>query len=144
MPDQPGPDPTGNWWTSTDVARYLGVHLRTVSAYRGRQQMPAPDGRIGQSWFWAPERIIKWNEQERPRAVTRNLNSAKPDSTANAWTAAEVGAYLNIRPTTVIAYKYKKIIPEPVGQVNGEPVWDPQKIITWDRHRKKRNAPKTQ
>ena len=62
MDNRPNPDPDAEWWTTTDVAAYLGLRLKTVSAYRHRGQMPAPDSRIGQSWIWKPARIIEWNE----------------------------------------------------------------------------------
>jgi hypothetical protein len=29
------PDPTSEWWTTSDVAAYLGLAVATVSAYRG-------------------------------------------------------------------------------------------------------------
>jgi hypothetical protein len=37
------PDPDAEWWTTSDVAAYLGVRVGTVSSYRLREQMPAPD-----------------------------------------------------------------------------------------------------
>lgn len=54
------------WWTSSDVARYLGVQLRTVTAYRNRGQMPTPDGRIGSRPAWLPATITEW----RPGTAT--------------------------------------------------------------------------
>lgn len=49
-------------WTTTQVAAYLGVHRKTVSAYRARGQMPAEDGRDGphRPWWW-PATITAWN-----------------------------------------------------------------------------------
>lgn len=47
-------------WTTTDVARYLGVQIGTVSAYRVRGQMPQPDGRVGRTWVWWPATIRAW------------------------------------------------------------------------------------
>lgn len=45
---------TREQWSVADVAAYLGVKPRTVTAYLARQQMPAPDGRVGRSpWWWA-------------------------------------------------------------------------------------------
>jgi len=41
------PDPNAEWWTTTDVVAYLGVRLATVSTYRKRGQMPAPDMTLG-------------------------------------------------------------------------------------------------
>lgn len=58
-----GPDPDAEWWTTTDVAAYLGVAVATVSAYRSRRQMPEPDQTLGRTRLWRPQRIISW----RPR-----------------------------------------------------------------------------
>jgi predicted DNA-binding transcriptional regulator AlpA len=55
------PDRDADWWTTTDVAAYLGVTVSTVSAYRSRGQMPAPDRTIGRTHVWTPARIIEWN-----------------------------------------------------------------------------------
>ena len=60
------PDPEAEWWTTTDVAAYLGVQVGTVSSYRQREQMPAPDATIGRTHIWRPARIIEWH-QSRPR-----------------------------------------------------------------------------
>lgn len=54
-------------WTTTQVAKYLGVQLATVSSYRGRGQMPAPDMTIGRTHVWRAGRIIEWHKN-RPRA----------------------------------------------------------------------------
>ena len=50
-------------WSVADVANYLGVKPRTVTAYLARDQMPQPDGRIGRSPWWWAETIRAW----RPR-----------------------------------------------------------------------------
>jgi hypothetical protein len=60
------PDPEAEWWTTTDVAVYLGLQVGTVSSYRQRGQMPAPDVTIGRTHVWRPQRIIEWHEG-RPR-----------------------------------------------------------------------------
>lgn len=61
------PDPTAEWWTTTDVATYLGLKTATVSAYRTRGQMPAPDMTVGsRTHLWKPSTIIEWHEG-RPR-----------------------------------------------------------------------------
>jgi hypothetical protein len=64
-PDQPSPD--AEWWTTTDVANYLGVRLATVGTYRMRGQMPAPDHKLGRTQLWRPRTIIQWSL--RPGAV---------------------------------------------------------------------------
>jgi hypothetical protein len=58
----PDPDPEADWWTTTDVANYLGVTVGTVSSYRARQQMPPPDRTIGRTHVWTPKRIIEWHK----------------------------------------------------------------------------------
>lgn len=44
-------------WTVADVAGHLGVAPATVRAYLARGQMPAPDGRLGRTPWWAPDTI---------------------------------------------------------------------------------------
>ncbi len=48
------------WWTTTDVANFLGVQIGTVSAYRKRQQMPAPEQTLGRTHLWRPATIRNW------------------------------------------------------------------------------------
>ena len=60
------PDPAATWWTTTDVAEYLGVQVGTVSSYRIRGQMPEPDETEGRTHKWRPSRIIAWHGG-RPR-----------------------------------------------------------------------------
>lgn len=62
-----GPSVHAEWWTTSDVASYLGVDVRTVSAYRSRKQIPPPDQTLGRrTHLWRPARIIEWN-RARPR-----------------------------------------------------------------------------
>jgi uncharacterized protein involved in tolerance to divalent cations len=60
------PDPRAEWWTTSDVAAYLGVQVGTVSSYRIRGQMPEPDRTEGRTHVWRPARIVEWHER-RPR-----------------------------------------------------------------------------
>jgi predicted DNA-binding transcriptional regulator AlpA len=60
------PDPDAEWWTTKDVAAHLGLHLSTISAYRQRGQMPAPDLTLGGKHAWKPATIIEW-QAGRPR-----------------------------------------------------------------------------
>lgn len=60
------PDPSAEWWTTSDVAAYLGVKVATVSSYRIREQMPEPDLTVGRTHVWHPATIIEWHES-RPR-----------------------------------------------------------------------------
>jgi hypothetical protein len=66
----PDPDPTAEWWSSTDVAAFLGVRIGTMSTYRARGQMSAPDLTVGtRTYLWRLATIIEWNEK-RPRPGT--------------------------------------------------------------------------
>ena len=56
----PEPDPDAEWWTTSDVAAYLGVQVGTVSAYRSRGQMPAPTRTLGRTHLWRPLEIRAW------------------------------------------------------------------------------------
>ncbi len=64
--ERTAPDPKAKYWTTTDVAAYIGVDVRTVSSYRNRSQMPAPVDKIGRTWVWKPRQIIAWHDS-RPR-----------------------------------------------------------------------------
>jgi len=70
-----GPQADDEWWTTSDVAAYLGVVVGTVSTYRSREQMPAPDRTIGRTPVWRPARIIEWHQG---RGVTRRRQQAQP------------------------------------------------------------------
>jgi periplasmic divalent cation tolerance protein len=61
------PDRDAEWWTTSDVAEYLGVQIGTVSSYRNRGQMPEPDKTLGRTHLWNPETIVAWNEKRSPR-----------------------------------------------------------------------------
>ena len=67
------PDPRAQWWTTSDVAAYLGVTLSTVSTYRARNQMPQPDQTVGRTHMWKPKRITEWHAT-RPGHGGRPLN----------------------------------------------------------------------
>ncbi len=77
------PRSDAEWWTTTDVAAYIGVTVGTISAYRGRGQMPAPDQTLGrQIHVWKPSRIIAWQQQRR----SQHSHSGHSVSTLN-WKA---------------------------------------------------------
>lgn len=57
-----GPDPDSDFWVTADVAAYLGVSVSTVSTYKARGQMPAPDRTFGRTPAWRPASIIEWHE----------------------------------------------------------------------------------
>lgn len=60
------PDSRAEWWTTSDVAAYLGLRVGTVSSYRKRGQMPEPDMTVGRTHVWKPARIVEWHKG-RPR-----------------------------------------------------------------------------
>jgi predicted DNA-binding transcriptional regulator AlpA len=63
------PDPTSEWWTTSEVAAYLGLNVATVSAYRARGQMPKPDMTLGRTHVWHPGTIITWHEGRKRAGV---------------------------------------------------------------------------
>jgi predicted DNA-binding transcriptional regulator AlpA len=58
-----------DWWTTEDVATYLGVSSSTVRAYLARSQMPEPNRRIGRMQLWRPKTILHWHDK-RPRKAS--------------------------------------------------------------------------
>jgi hypothetical protein len=74
------PDENAEWWTTSDVADYLGVKLTTVSNYRRRGQMPAPDTTVRATHLWRPTRIIEWHAaRPRPGVGGRPIPEPAPD-----------------------------------------------------------------
>lgn len=63
------PDLGAEWWTTSDVAAYLGLNVATVSAYRARGQMPPPDMTVGRTHMWRPERIVSWARTRKRAGV---------------------------------------------------------------------------
>jgi len=59
------PSPDAEWWTTAEVAAYLGVRPATVSTYRMRGQMPQPNRKLGRTQLWRPQTIIEWH-RSRP------------------------------------------------------------------------------
>jgi predicted DNA-binding transcriptional regulator AlpA len=72
------PDPDSEWWTTSDVALYLGVQVATVSGYRNRGQMPEPDMTLGRTQAWKPATIIAWHAS-RPRPGVGGRRATGPD-----------------------------------------------------------------
>ena len=50
--------------TLTQVAETIGVSMGTVSAYRSRGKMPAPDLQYGRTPLWKPETINAWRASQ--------------------------------------------------------------------------------
>jgi predicted DNA-binding transcriptional regulator AlpA len=46
--------------TMEEVAELIGVERSTVSAYKARQQMPAPDKVYGRTPLWKESTILAW------------------------------------------------------------------------------------
>jgi hypothetical protein len=85
-----GPSPDAEYWTSADVAAYLGVKVSTVRIYRTRAaanrkagtpqpgDLPEEDRVFARSPVWRPARIIVWDEQDRPG---RGVGGGRPPKT---------------------------------------------------------------
>jgi predicted DNA-binding transcriptional regulator AlpA len=79
----PAPDPQASWWTTKDVAAYLGLQLSTISAYRQRGQMPEPDQTVGRLHMWKPATIIEWHAgRPRPGVGGRPVSSSRSSEQA--------------------------------------------------------------
>lgn len=64
--ETPTPDPAADWWTTDDIAAYLGVKTASVRRYKVRGDLPPEDRKIGRTLVWKPATIIAWNEHDRP------------------------------------------------------------------------------
>src|SRR5689334_22238728 len=53
------PDPQAEWWTTAEVAAYLGLGTATVSSYVRTGRMPRPDLPGGRTHRWRPPTIIE-------------------------------------------------------------------------------------
>ncbi|SBT67278.1 Uncharacterized protein involved in tolerance to divalent cations [Micromonospora sediminicola] len=90
------PDPEAEWWTTSEVAEYLGVQVGTVSSYRNRGQMPEPDKTLGRTHLWRPQTITSWHEG-RPRLGSR----AADVSNGQPWTVLQVSTAVETRDAAV-------------------------------------------
>src|SRR3954451_19844181 len=81
-------DAGAEWWTTTEVADYLGVRVGTISSYRQRGQMPPPDRTLGRTHLWRPSTITQW-QQRRARMGDGAAEEGSPQQgaveTASAW-----------------------------------------------------------
>jgi GntR family transcriptional regulator len=66
----PTPNPDAEWWTAKDIADFLGVDVKSVSAMRIREQMPPQDSEVLGRRVWRPATIVEWHAQ-RPKVHTR-------------------------------------------------------------------------
>lgn len=69
------PDPAADWWTTEEVAAYLGIKVESIRRYRSRPLanggLPPEDRKFGQSPAWKPATIVRWHEGGRPGAGRR-------------------------------------------------------------------------
>jgi hypothetical protein len=49
-----------NMLTSTQVAERVGLSRKSISAYKSRRLMPAPDMQYGRTPLWSVETIDRW------------------------------------------------------------------------------------
>ncbi|MCL2092459.1 MAG: NUDIX domain-containing protein [Micrococcales bacterium] len=69
-------------WTTTNVADYLGVDVRTVSAYRHRGQMPAPVQTLGKrTHLWDARTIREWNASRKAKHAPSQAAVPAPERT---------------------------------------------------------------
>jgi 8-oxo-dGTP pyrophosphatase MutT (NUDIX family) len=85
-------DPAAEWWTTSDVAEYLGLRIGTVSSYRQRGQMPPPDRTFGRTHLWHPRTITDW-QGRRPRVGDARAEAAPPAAKAVAAAASSGSVY---------------------------------------------------
>ncbi len=95
---QAKPDPSAEWWTTSDVAAYLGLRVATVSSYRTRGQMPPPDMTLGRTHVWRPSKIISWHKG-RPRPGVGGRPADRDSVTGPAGTTDQD----ELSPSRVIA-----------------------------------------
>jgi 8-oxo-dGTP pyrophosphatase MutT (NUDIX family) len=82
------PDESAEWWSTTDVAAYLGVKVGTVSSYRLRGQMPPAELTVGRTQLWRPATIIAWHgHRPRPGVGGRPEGSASGAPTTTGGSA---------------------------------------------------------
>jgi predicted DNA-binding transcriptional regulator AlpA len=58
--------PLGEYWTTREVAKFLGIAESTVRAYATRGKMPEPDAYVGATKVWRQQTIKEWAAR-RPR-----------------------------------------------------------------------------
>lgn len=97
--DKGNPDPSAEWWTTSEVAAYLGLRVATVSSYRRRGQMPEPDMTLGRTHVWRPSKITDWHEKRpRPgvggRKVKESANLTDEDSRATKLSPVKADSLL--------------------------------------------------
>lgn len=51
--------------TIDEVAEYAGVTRSTITAYKAREQMPAPDKQYGRTPLWKESTIKRWRGGEK-------------------------------------------------------------------------------
>lgn len=51
------------FWTTQDIAKYLGVSQRTVWQYKSNKKLPRPFGFFENKPLWAKRHIKEWFEE---------------------------------------------------------------------------------
>lgn len=51
-------------WTTQEIADFLGVKRRTISAYKSRGQMPKEDIRYGVTPLWKTKTLKAWKPKK--------------------------------------------------------------------------------
>jgi hypothetical protein len=74
--DQAKPDPSAEWWTTSEVAACLGLRVAMVSSYRILGQMPEPDMTVGRTRARRPSKIIAWLRNDHALALVAARLSA--------------------------------------------------------------------
>lgn len=72
-------------WATKEVAAYLKIATDSVRRYRVRDAtFPLPDGKVGASPWWRPERIIAWDRSRPGRSGRpRTRIASTPDGSAS-------------------------------------------------------------
>lgn len=73
-------------WTTTEVAKYLGVQPGTVSAYRHRGQMPPPAQTRGErTHLWSAATIREWQARRTGKAAAPPLVDSPKRVDPHEW-----------------------------------------------------------
>lgn len=59
--------------TVADIARLYGIGEKTITSYKARGQMPAPDLQVGRTPVWKLSTLIAWRI---PPATTERRDNA--------------------------------------------------------------------
>lgn len=62
------PNVADEWWTTSDIAEYLHISVKSVNNYVSRRRpvghpIPQSDRQYGRTRVWRPVRIVEWHER---------------------------------------------------------------------------------